>query len=114
VAQLHREEGISVLGGVPELWGCGTEGCGQWARWNTSKDGDPSTLSNAMILRQCGVCFICMDLPCNGGEAKPVVFSLCVTGAANRNLSKETNKKNMTYSSLEQRAGNAQGLSQCS
>lgn len=34
-----------------------------------------------------------MDLLCNGGEAKPVVFSLCVTGAANRNLSKETNKK---------------------
>ena len=23
--------GVTVPGGVPELWGCGTEGCGQWA-----------------------------------------------------------------------------------
>ena len=25
--------GVTVPGGVPELWGCGTEGRGQWARW---------------------------------------------------------------------------------
>jgi len=25
--------GVAVPGGVQELWGCGTEGCGQWARW---------------------------------------------------------------------------------
>jgi len=22
--------GVTIAGGVPELWGCGTEGCGQW------------------------------------------------------------------------------------
>ena len=26
-------EGVTVPGGAPELWGCGTEGCGQWAWW---------------------------------------------------------------------------------
>ena len=25
--------GVTIPGGVPQLWGCGTEGCGQWARW---------------------------------------------------------------------------------
>ena len=25
--------GVTVPGGAPELWGCGTEGRGQWARW---------------------------------------------------------------------------------
>jgi len=25
--------GITIHGGVPEPWGCGTEGCGQWAWW---------------------------------------------------------------------------------
>ena len=25
--------GVTVHGGVPEPWGCGTEGRGQWARW---------------------------------------------------------------------------------
>ena len=25
--------GVTVPGGVSELWRCGTEGCGQWARW---------------------------------------------------------------------------------
>ena len=25
--------GVTIRGGVPEPWGCGTEGCGQWARW---------------------------------------------------------------------------------
>ena len=25
--------GITVPGGVQELQRCGTEGCGQWARW---------------------------------------------------------------------------------
>ena len=25
--------GVTAPGGVPEPWGCGTEGCGQWARW---------------------------------------------------------------------------------
>ena len=35
LAQLPREEvrGIPIPGGVPELWGCDTEGCGQWAWW---------------------------------------------------------------------------------
>ena len=28
VAQLPRERGVTVPGGVPELWGCGTEGRG--------------------------------------------------------------------------------------
>ena len=31
VAQLHREWGVTIPGGVPEPWGCGTEGRGQWA-----------------------------------------------------------------------------------
>ena len=26
-----REWGVTIPGGVPEPWGCGTEGCGQWA-----------------------------------------------------------------------------------
>ena len=26
--------GVTVPGGVPEPWGCGTEGRGQWARWD--------------------------------------------------------------------------------
>ena len=25
--------GVTVPEGVPEPWGCGTEGCGQWAAW---------------------------------------------------------------------------------
>ena len=25
--------GVTVPGGVPELWRCGTEGRGQWACW---------------------------------------------------------------------------------
>ena len=25
--------GVTIPGGVPEPWGSGTEGCGQWARW---------------------------------------------------------------------------------
>ena len=25
--------GVTVPGGVPEPWGCGTEGRGQWAWW---------------------------------------------------------------------------------
>ena len=25
--------GVTIPGGVPELWGCGTEGCGQWVWW---------------------------------------------------------------------------------
>ena len=25
--------GVTVPGGVQELWRCGTEGCGQWAQW---------------------------------------------------------------------------------
>ena len=25
--------GVSVHGSVPEPWGCGTEGRGQWAQW---------------------------------------------------------------------------------
>ena len=25
--------GVTIPGGVPVLWGCGTEGCGQWAWW---------------------------------------------------------------------------------
>ena len=25
--------GVTIPGGVPEPWGCGTEGCGQWAWW---------------------------------------------------------------------------------
>ena len=25
---------VTVLGGVEEPCGCGTEGCGQWARWD--------------------------------------------------------------------------------
>ena len=24
---------VTIPGGVPEPWRCGTEGCGQWARW---------------------------------------------------------------------------------
>ena len=26
--------GFTIPGGVQELWGCGTEGCGQWAWWD--------------------------------------------------------------------------------
>ena len=26
--------GVTIAGGVPELWGCGTEGHGQWAWWD--------------------------------------------------------------------------------
>ena len=26
--------GVTVHGGAPELWGCGTEGRGQWAWWD--------------------------------------------------------------------------------
>ena len=29
----HRLGGATIPGGVPEPCGCGTEGCGQWARW---------------------------------------------------------------------------------
>ena len=25
--------GVTISGGVQGTWGCGTEGCGQWARW---------------------------------------------------------------------------------
>ena len=25
--------GVTISGGVPELWRYGTEGCGQWAWW---------------------------------------------------------------------------------
>ena len=25
--------GVTIPGGVPEPWGCGTEGCGQWVWW---------------------------------------------------------------------------------
>ena len=25
--------GVTIPEGVPEPWGCGTEGRGQWARW---------------------------------------------------------------------------------
>ena len=25
--------GVTTHGGVQEPWGCGTEGCGQWAWW---------------------------------------------------------------------------------
>ena len=25
--------GVTIPGGVPDPWRCGTEGCGQWARW---------------------------------------------------------------------------------
>ena len=31
LAQLPREWGGTIPGGVPELRGCGTEGCRQWA-----------------------------------------------------------------------------------
>ena len=32
LAQLQREVGgVTIPGGAP--WGCGTEGCGQWAQW---------------------------------------------------------------------------------
>ena len=40
VAQLHREWGVTIPGGVPEPWGCGTEGRGQWA-WGVGGVGDP-------------------------------------------------------------------------
>ena len=29
----HRGGGVTIPGGVPEPWGCGTEGRGQWAWW---------------------------------------------------------------------------------
>ena len=29
----HGGGGVTVPGAVPEPWGCGTEGRGQWARW---------------------------------------------------------------------------------
>jgi len=29
----HGGGGVTVPGGVPEPWGCGTEGRGQWAQW---------------------------------------------------------------------------------
>ena len=25
---------VTIHGRVKELWGCGTEGCGQWAQWD--------------------------------------------------------------------------------
>ena len=31
-AQLHRGWGGTISGGVPEPWGCGAEGRGQWAQ----------------------------------------------------------------------------------
>jgi len=31
-AQQPRGLGVTIPGGVPELWGCGTEGCGHWAQ----------------------------------------------------------------------------------
>ncbi len=31
--------GVTVLGGVLELWGCGTEGRGQWAQWGWFRVG---------------------------------------------------------------------------
>jgi len=34
VAQLPREcRGVTIPGGDPQQWGCGTEGGGQWAWW---------------------------------------------------------------------------------
>jgi len=34
VAQVAQGAGgVSILGGVKEPWGCGTEGRGQWAWW---------------------------------------------------------------------------------
>ena len=36
VRQRHSCPGsgaVTVPGGVPRLWGCGTEGRGQWAQW---------------------------------------------------------------------------------
>lgn len=32
-AQLHREWTVTIPWDAPQLWGCGTEGCGQWAQW---------------------------------------------------------------------------------
>ena len=29
----HGGGGVTIPGGVPEPWGCGTEGRGQWAWW---------------------------------------------------------------------------------
>ena len=29
----HKGEGVTIPGGLPALWGCGTEGLGQWAQW---------------------------------------------------------------------------------
>jgi len=29
--------GVIVPGGIPELWVCGTEGCGQWAWWGWAR-----------------------------------------------------------------------------
>ena len=32
--RLVREWGVVVPGAIPEPWGCGTEGRGQWAWWD--------------------------------------------------------------------------------
>ena len=49
--------GVTVLGGIPELWGCGTEGRGQWARWgglglDLGISEVFSNLTDSMILRR--------------------------------------------------------------
>ena len=38
-AQLPRNGGVTVRGGVPEPWRCGTEGRGQWVWWHGGEVG---------------------------------------------------------------------------
>ena len=50
--------GVTVPEGVPEPWGCGTEGCGQWAAWWGGLGLDSvilevfSNLNDSMALRE--------------------------------------------------------------
>lgn len=46
VAQLPREWGVIVPGGVQEPWGCGTEGHAQWAWWDELGLGISVVFSN--------------------------------------------------------------------
>ena len=57
--------GVSIPGGVPEQWKCGTEGRGQWAWWGwvDGFDGLNGLFPTLVILQFCGLVlpFLCCD-----------------------------------------------------
>ena len=68
-AQLPRNAGVTVPGGVPEPWRCGTEGRGQWARWGGLGLGDLSSLCSLSDRRI--LSFLATPSPRTGRRTSP-------------------------------------------